>query len=137
MQWISSIFWKCWKLCYSISEKCWKFIASKMLQIKSRHLTWCGPIRHFCPKRCFKTLSTKSWFLSTYQDNPSLSWNIWLIIPPPAIIFHTASPHFDWVFLCKDVKIMLISFSPWPLSKKVGMYAIYKNSKTHHLLRTR
>ena len=26
--------------CYSISEKCWKFIASKMLKIKSRHLTW-------------------------------------------------------------------------------------------------
>ena len=37
------IFWKCWKLCSSISEKCWKFIASKMLEIKSRHLTWGGP----------------------------------------------------------------------------------------------
>ena len=33
------IFWKCWKLCSNISEKCWKFIASKMLEIKSQHLT--------------------------------------------------------------------------------------------------
>ena len=40
MQWISSIYWKCYKLNSSISEKCWKFIASKMLEIKSRHLTW-------------------------------------------------------------------------------------------------
>ena len=30
-------------LSYSISEKCWKFIASKKLEIKSRHLTWGGP----------------------------------------------------------------------------------------------
>ena len=29
--------------CYSISEKCWKFIASRMLEIKSRHLTWVTP----------------------------------------------------------------------------------------------
>ena len=36
---ISSIFWICLKLCYSISKKCRKFIASKMLEIKSRHLT--------------------------------------------------------------------------------------------------
>ena len=44
MQWISSIFWKCWKLClYSISKKCCKFIASKMLEIKSWRLTWGGP----------------------------------------------------------------------------------------------
>ena len=42
MQWISSIFSKCWKLCYSFSEKCWKFIASKMLEIESWHLTWGG-----------------------------------------------------------------------------------------------
>ena len=43
MKWISSIFWKCWQLFYSISKKCWKFIASKMLEIKSCHLTWGGP----------------------------------------------------------------------------------------------
>ena len=39
-------FWKCWKLCHSISKKCWKFIASKILEIKSRHLTWVGPLSH-------------------------------------------------------------------------------------------
>ena len=44
MQWISSIFCKCYKLNSSISEKCWKFIASKMLEIKSWHLTWGGPM---------------------------------------------------------------------------------------------
>ena len=38
-----AFFWKCWKLCYSISEKCWKFITSKILEIKSQHLTWVGP----------------------------------------------------------------------------------------------
>ena len=43
MQWISSIFWKCYKLNSSISQKCWKFIASKMLEIESQHLTWVGP----------------------------------------------------------------------------------------------
>ena len=40
MQWIFSIFRKC----YNISKKCWKFITWKMLEIKSRHLTWVGPI---------------------------------------------------------------------------------------------
>ena len=40
MQWISSIFRKCLNLIYSISKKC---IASKMLEIKSWHLTWGGP----------------------------------------------------------------------------------------------
>ena len=29
-----------WDIISSISKKCWKFIASKMLEIKSRHLTW-------------------------------------------------------------------------------------------------
>ena len=43
MQWISSTFFKCWKLSYSIPKKCWKFIASKILEIKSWHLTWVGP----------------------------------------------------------------------------------------------
>ena len=43
MKWISSIFWKCWQLFCSISKKCRKFIASKMLEIKSRHLTWGEP----------------------------------------------------------------------------------------------
>ena len=43
MQWISTIFWKCYKLNSSIFKKCWKFIASKMLEIKSWHLTWGGP----------------------------------------------------------------------------------------------
>ena len=38
-----SIFWKCCKIIASISKKCWKFIASKMLEIKSWHLTWVGP----------------------------------------------------------------------------------------------
>ena len=41
---ISSIFWKCYKLNSSIPKKCWKFIASKMLEIKYWHLTWVGPI---------------------------------------------------------------------------------------------
>ena len=40
MQWISSIFWICYKLNSSISEKCQKSIASKMLEIKCRHLIW-------------------------------------------------------------------------------------------------
>ena len=44
MQWITSIFQKRLNLSYSISEKCWKFIASKMLEIKSQHLTWVGPL---------------------------------------------------------------------------------------------
>ena len=44
MKWISDIFWKCWNLIYSISEKCWKIITWKMLEIKSRYLTWGGPI---------------------------------------------------------------------------------------------
>ena len=43
MQWISSFFLKSWKLSHTISEKCWNFIASKMLEIKSWHLTWGGP----------------------------------------------------------------------------------------------
>ena len=33
------IFWKCYKLNSNISENCWKFIASKMLELKSPHLT--------------------------------------------------------------------------------------------------
>ena len=37
------IFWKCYKLNSNISENCWKFIASKMLELKSQHLTWGGP----------------------------------------------------------------------------------------------
>ena len=44
MQWISSFFRKCYNIISSISKKCWKFIASKMLEIKSRHLTWVGSI---------------------------------------------------------------------------------------------
>ena len=44
MQWISGIFWKCLNSIYSISKKCLEFIASKMLEIKSRHFTWGGPI---------------------------------------------------------------------------------------------
>ena len=56
MQWISSIFWKCWKLCYySNSQKWWNFIASKMLEIKSRRLTWVGPKRKSMPWLWFKT----------------------------------------------------------------------------------
>ena len=31
----------------SISEKSWKFIASKMLEIKGRHMTRVGPISQF------------------------------------------------------------------------------------------
>ena len=44
MQWIPNIFWKCWNLIYGISEKCQKFIVQKILEIKSQHLTWDGPI---------------------------------------------------------------------------------------------
>ena len=36
---ISGIFWKFYKLNSSIFEKCWKFIASKMLEIKSQPMT--------------------------------------------------------------------------------------------------
>ena len=55
---VSSIFWKCWKLYYySISQKWWNFIASKKLEIKSRHLTWVGPKRKSMPWLWFKTRS--------------------------------------------------------------------------------
>ena len=58
MQWISSIFQKCCniissiskKCCIiisSISKKCQKFITSKMLDIKSRHLTWVGHSKYY------------------------------------------------------------------------------------------
>ena len=58
MQWISDIFQKSYKLDSSISKKCWKFIASKMLEIKSQHLTWGGPYSHDMPqKHTLKTLS--------------------------------------------------------------------------------
>ena len=43
MQWICDFFGKCLILIFSISKKCLKFIASKMLEIKSQHLTWGGP----------------------------------------------------------------------------------------------
>ena len=46
-EWISSIFGKCWNLCYSISQNMLEIHTKKMLLLKSWHLTWGGPIRNF------------------------------------------------------------------------------------------
>ena len=80
MQWISSIFWKCWKLCYSISKKCWKFIASKMIEIKSQHMTWGGGNSYSNP-HCSNLKSMKvDWYSTLHRScNNPFTVNGWVI----------------------------------------------------------
>ena len=58
MQWISDILQKCHKSNSSISKKCRKFIAWKMLEIKSQHLTWVGS--YFLPLFIFDMLKCRN-----------------------------------------------------------------------------
>ena len=56
-----------YKLNSSIYEKCWKFIASKMLEIKSRHLTWVGPK---CIKKTFSSNTFFKCYICFYYSTP-------------------------------------------------------------------
>ena len=71
IQLISSIFRKCCNIISIFPKKCWKFIASKMIEINTWHLTWGDQFHIFFPWVFSVLTYTCTYLCKIYTKQPA------------------------------------------------------------------